>query len=338
MKQLYPLDEIGQRKLSFLYRQSGIEERYSCLADFGNTPMDDTFFPLLTDKRPFPSTEARMQKYREVAANLSMEAITNATGDGVTKNDITHLISVSCTGMHAPGLDLELMRRLELPNLVFRTSVNFMGCYAALHALRLADALIAKTPEAVVLIVCAELCTLHLQKQATPDNLASALLFGDGAAAVILTGENVPGKGLLLKHFYSGVATEGNADMAWSISSSGFQMTLSNAIPDIIEAHILPLLLHAFKTQNITKEDINHWCIHPGGKRILEAIQKALKLSKEDLCHSYETLRRYGNMSSPTILFVMKNILPKLRNGERMLGVAFGPGLTMESFTAEARQ
>jgi predicted naringenin-chalcone synthase len=239
--------------------------------------------------------------------------------------------------MSAPGLDLELLELLQLPGTTHRTSVNFMGCYAAIHGLKLADAFCKADPKANVLIVCTELCTLHFQKEYTADNITSSLLFADGAAAVVVSGNNNQ-EGLHIDHFYSMVSFGGKKDMAWELSSKGFLMTLSGYIADLIGRDINQLVDDALDTAGLTKKDITHWCIHPGGKKILESIHKSLGFTNGQLQHSYDTLRDYGNMSSPTVLFVLQNIWKALQSkgSERVFGAAFGPGLTMETFILSA--
>ena len=296
---------------------------------------DWKFYPQSENVEPFPTLEQRMDWYQKFAAPLSVHAIRKCLDHKIPEEEITHLITVSCTGMSAPGLDLQVMELMDLRKDIFRTSVNFMGCYAALHALKMADIICRATPASKVLIVCTELCTLHLQKETTPDNLASGLLFGDGSAAVLVTGDDDPTKGIRLKNFYSEVVTKGKKDMSWELSSTGFQMTLSGYVPDLIEEDIEGLVEKALGSQSLTREDIDHWCIHPGGKKILEAIEKSLGVSKADLKNSYQVLEQFGNMSSASILFVLKEMMPTLAQGEKIFAVAFGPGLTMETFNAE---
>jgi predicted naringenin-chalcone synthase len=235
--------------------------------------------------------------------------------------------------MSAPGLDLELLELLELPPTIFRTSVNFMGCYAAVHGLKLADAFCKADKKANVLVVCTELCTLHFQKKPTVDNLTSSLLFGDGSAAILISGDEEQ-NGLRIENFYSTTALKGKKDMAWELSSSGFQMTLSGYVADLIAEDFNELVLNALNTANINKEEITHWCIHPGGKKILEAVHNSLGFSNGQLQYSYDVLRDYGNMSSATVLFVLKNIMSSLdkEKDNKIFGAAFGPGLTMETF------
>jgi predicted naringenin-chalcone synthase len=234
------------------------------------------------------------------------------------------------------------MELMDLPKTIYRTSVNFMGCYAAIHALKQADAICKSEPEAKVLIVCTELCTLHFQREATSDNISSSLLFGDGAAAVLVTAGREKKKGFELEDFYSEVVTKGKKDMAWELSSSGFLMTLSGYVPELIEEDFDALVERALAKAGVKKANIRHWCVHPGGKRILEAIHKSLGLQADDLIESYQVLRQFGNMSSATILFVLKNMMDQIRHRksdqpEMALAAAFGPGLTMETFLASYR-
>jgi predicted naringenin-chalcone synthase len=336
MQQFYALDDVEKRKLRFLYRQSGIDHRYSCVGDYCRPVNEWKFYPQSENIEPFPSLEHRMEWYHKHAAPLSVGAIRKCLDHRFREKEITHLITVSCTGMSAPGLDLQLMELLDLPRNIFRTSVNFMGCYAAIHALKMADAFCTSTPGSKVLIVCTELCTLHLQKENTMDNLASGLLFSDGSAAALVAGDDHPSKGLTLKSFYSEVVPKGKKDMAWELSSTGFQMTLSGYIPDLIGEDIEALVERAVAQQGMKREDIHKWCVHPGGKKILEAIEKSLSVSKEDLSHSYRVLREYGNMSSATILFVLKDLFQQLQQQEHqnIFAMAFGPGLTLETFIA----
>ena len=255
----------------------------------------------------------------------------------INGNEITHLITVSCTGMSAPGLDLQVMELMGLPQNVYRTSVNFMGCYAAIHGLKIADAICRSEKNAKVMIVCTELCTLHFQKEPTVDSIASSLLFGDGAAAVLVTNNEYNKPGLKLDQFYSEVITKGKKDMAWELSSSGFLMTLSGFVPELLEEDFNPLVTRALEKANIERNEIAQWCIHPGGRRILDAIHRSLSFTNGDLRYSYETLKEVGNLSSATILFVLKKIMNSgLTSGQRVFGAAFGPGLTMETFVASA--
>lgn len=337
MQDVYGLQKQDRRKLKFLYDHCGIDKRYSVIPDYGEEGSERNFIPAGRDQ-PFPSLEERMRIYDREAVKISKKAITECISGLIGAAEITHLITVSCTGMSAPGLDLQLMRELSLAPDIFRTSVNFMGCYAAIHALKMARMICDSSPRANVVIVATELCTIHFQKEYSEDNAASSLLFGDGAAAVLISNCTSSERSLSLGGFYSQVATKGEADMAWQLSSQGFLMTLSGYVPQLISEDIHGLVQAAVNYNGVDLSDITHWCIHPGGKRILDLIQKQLQLPTEALNCSREVLVDYGNMSSPTVLFVLKKIMDtEIAPGSRILGMAFGPGLTMETFMAEKK-
>jgi predicted naringenin-chalcone synthase len=332
MQKAYQLDSTEARKLAFLYRHSEIKNRYSVIDDFGKPDSEWRFIHKGCDDNP--SLNERMKFYDEAALSLSVNAINDCLKNVINAKEITHLITVSCTGMSAPGLDLQVAEALELSPNVFRTSVNFMGCYAAIHALKIAKMICDSTNNANVVIVCTELCTIHFQQAYSLDNAASSLLFADGSAAVLVSNAVKDKSYLKLKSFYSEVAYQGKGDMSWRISDKGFLMTLSAYVPQLIQEDIECFVNKALEAANMAKDQITHWCLHPGGKKILEVIQSKLHLSNEDLSCSKEVLWQYGNMSSPSILFVLKKIMAGLNDSANVFGVAFGPGLTMETFIA----
>ncbi|MCW3116140.1 MAG: type polyketide synthase [Chitinophagaceae bacterium] len=337
MQNVYAMNPVENRKLAFLYRQSGIDTRYSVIPDYSQTIHDWEFYPQTENLDPFPSLEKRMACFDKHAAPLSTDAILNCIHGIIKSTQITHLITVSCTGMSAPGLDLQVIELLNLDASIYRTSVNFMGCYAAIHALKIADAICSNDPAAKVIIVCTELCTLHFQREASMNSITSGLLFADGSAAVLVTHDSFKQDGLHLKGFYSEIIPKGKKDMSWELSSTGFLMTLSGYVPELIEEDFNSLVNKASAHIGIDRNEINEWCIHPGGKRILDAIYRSLHFKKEELAQSYSVLKEYGNMSSPTILFVLEKIMmaPK-RDPQTIFAAAFGPGLTMETFIASA--
>lgn len=324
------LGESDARKLAFLYKQSEIKNRYSVLDDFAKSEFEWNFVkPDYT-----PSLDDRMKIFQQHALSLSINSIQNSIEGFIEKSDITHLITVSCTGMSAPGLDLQIVEALKLKPTVFRTSVNFMGCYAAIHALKIAQMICDSSKNANVAVVCTEICTIHFQQQFTPDNAASSLLFSDGSAAVLVSNKTSAGA-LTLKSFYSEICQRGKDDMSWQLSNNGFLMKLSAYIPQVIQEDIADLVNKALKNCGLKQKDITHWCIHPGGKKILEVIKSQLSLNVEDLSCSRQVLSDYGNMSSPTILFVLKEIMKGIHDkAANVFAVAFGPGLTMETFIA----
>jgi len=332
MQNVYGLNEAEKRKLRFMYSQSGIEQRYSVLSDYSRPASEWKFYAPTENLEPFPTLEQRMAVFNKQAPLLSIDAIRNCLNGVAQDKDITHLITVSCTGMSAPGLDLQVLELMDAGKNIVRTSVNFMGCYAAIHALKMADAFCRNDKGAKVLIVCAELCTLHFQREHTLDNIMSSLLFADGAAAVLVSGDD-NSKGLRIQNFYSEVVPKGKRDMAWELSSTGFLMQLSGYVPDLIEEDFDAVVNSSLQMCGWQKSDVTDWCIHPGGKRILEAVQQSVGLQKEQLLPSYSVLRQHGNMSSATVLFVLKELL-HLKGKRAVFGAAFGPGLTIETFTA----
>ena len=323
------------RILQTIFKASGIDYRHSVIADYGKKD-SFTFFPNTPDIEPFPSTTQRMQLFRDHALSLSINAVKNmvVTKPSFDYKFVTHLIVVCCTGMYAPGLDIELVEQLGLPTTVQRTSITFMGCYAAFNALKVADAFCAKDENAKVLIVCTELCSLHFQKTSSEDNLLANALFADGAAAVMVEGKSDRKLKLSLEAFYNDLAPEGATDMAWSIGNIGFEMKLSAYVPEIIKKGIGQLTNRLLSTINKSIVDIRYFAIHPGGKKILSAIEEALQIDASKNLPAYETLRKYGNMSSPTVLFVLREIFQNIQKEDHdqfILSFAFGPGLTLES-------
>lgn len=334
---VYCQDAVESRKLRFLYRQSGIETRYSVIPDYSLPVGERTFFANTKDLEPFPTLEQRMKCYEESAVTLSVKTIRNCIKDKIKSSEITHLITVSCTGMSAPGLDLEIMEAMELPVNTQRTSVNFMGCYAAIHGLKLAHAFCSSTPGANVIVLCTEFCTLHFQKENTTDNIMSSLLFADGCGAMLVQqGDNQ--KGIRIENFFSEVAFNGKKDMSWQLSGKGFLMTLTGYVPELLKEDFEKLVSKALAAAGKAKSDITHWCIHPGGKKILQVIEDSLQLGKDELACSYEVLKNYGNMSSASIVFVLQLMMKKMEaapdNAANIFAAAFGPGLTMETFLA----
>jgi predicted naringenin-chalcone synthase len=330
------MDEQDTRKLKALYRMSGIGQRYSVLEDFTRQNGDYTFFPNTQDLEPFPTVQQRMDVYRKHALDLSEQAVRNCLEQlsNVALPDLTHLITVSCTGMYAPGLDIELVERLELNSCVQRTAVNFMGCYAAFNAIKLADAICKADPSARVMLVCTEICTIHFQKHPEQDHLVSNALFGDGAAAVLMQGQPCQEVSLELQSFHCDLAPAGKRDMAWHIGDTGFEMTLSSYVPDLIKNGIKQLTERLLQGLRTTVSEIKLFAIHPGGRRILEVIEQELGMTRDDNRFAYRVLHEFGNMSSATVLFVLKDLMASLtaqQKNEPVLSFAFGPGLTLES-------
>jgi prepilin-type processing-associated H-X9-DG protein len=333
------MDNHEARKLRALFRMTGIETRHSVIADYGKADGYD-FYVNSQNFEPVPSTGARLLLYRQQALMLSVDAINQCLKkvSDFDKKSITHLIVVSCTGMYAPGLDIDLVKALGLQTNTQRLCINFMGCYAAFNGLKQADIICQSSAKAKVLVVCTELCSIHFQKENTDDNLLANALFADGSAALLV--EPSPRKGLNLKpvSFYCDLAPEGDQDMAWTVGDLGFEMRLSSYVPDVIQRGIKTLTHSLLQQISYDLSDVSYFAIHPGGKKILEVIEQELNLTKEQNKSAYEVLRHCGNMSSPTVLFVLQDVCKNL-NGvddqKKILSFAFGPGLTLESMVLE---
>lgn len=350
MAEALSMDERDQRRLSALYRQTRIEQRHSVLPDYGRSRGEYTFYPNTEGLEPFPTVGQRMKIYREEAVPLALKAINDclATYKGFDKQRITHVVTVSCTGLYAPGPDIEIIEALGLPGTTQRLAINFMGCYGAFNGIKAADAIVRSQPDAVVLVVCVELCTLHFQKKADLDNLLSNALFADGAAAVLIEGSRDgvsprADRSMRLRSFFCDLLPAGKADMAWHVTDFGFEMTLTSEVPSVIQQGIGQMLSRLLETSGLTIGDIGTYAMHPGGRRILEVIEGQLGLDNNDNRYAYDVLRQYGNMSSATVLFVLKAIwqdmqsmAPANEQAFNILSCAFGPGLTLESMILEA--
>ncbi|MEJ6981060.1 type III polyketide synthase [Pedobacter sp. P351] len=338
MIQAHQLEQIPALRLEKLYEVSGIEYRHSVINDFGEKRGNYSFFGNGEMMEPFPTTEKRSTLFELCAKNLALTAIQNLLDStSFPQQKITHIITVSCTGMYAPGLDIDIIDSLKLNNTIERTCINFMGCYGAFNALKTADYICRAAPSAKVLIVDIELCTLHFQRESTLENWVANSLFADGAAAVLIEAEQhrSTNKGFRLKTFFNTLVTEAKDEMAWRIGDTGFQMHLSSHIAKNIGKKIKDVTASLLEKSGYDRSEISQLAIHPGGRRILEVCEDMLELPEEALQHSYDVLKQYGNMSSVTILFVLQKLLKATEPGEKTMSFAFGPGLTVESMILE---
>ena len=273
----------------------------------------------------FPTTRTRMARYEAEAPALADLAFARL-GLAAEAPRITHLVLATCTGFVAPGLDRHLVERHGLPRGVERTMVGFMGCQAAINALKLAWHIVRSEPEARVLVCCLELCTLHLQDTAALEQLLCFLLFADGCAAALVSAEPT---GLRLEGFRSLVMPEAAEMITWRIGNDGFDMTLSGLVP-ITLAHALPDFAPEMLDGRAPAE-VDLWAVHPGGRSILDGVQNGLDLPPAALAASRAVLRDHGNMSSATVMFVLAAMMRSGDRGQRGVALAFGPGLSAES-------
>lgn len=329
MLQVVGKDDRQKGFIRKIYEGSSIDTRYSVIPDYRLPTAERTFFPKNDELEPVPTTAQRNAQFCVEANNLSSLAVRKLLDQlpGYAPHRITHLITVSCTGFSAPGFDYHLVKEFELAASIHRFHIGFMGCFAAFPALKLAQSLVRSTPGAQVLIVDVEACTLHFQKDFQPDIVVANALFADGAAAILVS--ETPGP-IQLHDFRSHLIPGSEDDMAWIIGETGFDMKLSSYVPRLIEGNISAVLDRLFADSGWTRDELALWAVHPGGRAILDKTAKALGLDPSALDVSYQTLRNYGNMSSVTIFFVLKEILERHAKG-KLFACAFGPGLTVES-------
>lgn len=269
MQQAYQ-EPVASRKLNMLFMQSGINKRYSVVPDFLNHGNEVLF---RSDEEK-PDIEKRTIEFKEHAITLATGAINQACrniNSSIKQIGITHLITVTCTGLHAPGMDAGLIETLDLPPDIFHTSLNFLGCNAAFPALKIADTIVKADGTARVLVVCVELCTLHFQPKNNSDNLLSNTIFGDGAAAVLMVSENAKEfknrKGLVARNFYSSLLLHGKDLMGWNLTPLNFEMILNSGLPRFLGDELNLMKEKITSAFQIQFRDVKHWAVHPGGKK-----------------------------------------------------------------------
>ena len=306
--------------------RAGIGHRWSVLpiGDDGGSPVDMGGFYA---RDLLPGTAERMQLYAQYAPALTLAAI-DALRAQVPLDGITHLVVASCTGFVAPGIDQIVAARLGLDPSVERLLVGFMGCYAAVAALRSARHIVRSDPAARVLVICVELSTLHLQDTPALEPLLAMLQFGDGAAAALVTAQP---QGLALGQPFATTLPDSAELIRWDITDRGFAMHLSGEVPARIAAGLSDPVFAAAATGGRAPADIDGWAIHAGGRSILDAVETSLALPADALTESRGVLADNGNMSSATLMFVLARLLagPPIREG---VALAFGPGLAAEGF------
>ncbi len=357
-----------QQILERLYRRTEIQRRGSVLMQRSATekPLSN-FFPEPKNESDFgPSTAERMACYERFAKQLSVASCTQTLLEsGIEASSVTHLVTVSCTGFSAPGFDINLVNELQLSPKVFRTHIGFMGCHGTMNALRVAQGFIANAPEATILLCATEVCSIHFQYGRDPGDIIANSLFADGAASLIMkqlksdsnkNRENSQTKlanetlsrtsasntktsnakvlttnKIAYADSFSYIVPNSEHAMTWKIEDHGFSMTLSAEVPNVIEQNLKPILQDWLHKHDLTLDQIGSWAVHPGGPRILSAVEKALELGPDALAASRDILAEYGNMSSPTVLFIIQRLIAKQKSRFPCVVLAFGPGLTIEA-------
>lgn len=319
--------QLSQGRRAWLERLcagSGIDQRFTCAREFchGTRPWPSA--------DPFEGLRGRMERFRKLAVPLAAAAAGAALSRaGLPGSAVTHLIWVTCTGLENPGPDLDLAEQLGIDRDAHRLQIGFMGCQAAVHGLRVADAICRSEAEAVVLLVCAELCTLHFDPgRDDAEALVVASLFGDGAAAALLTRRYAAVEPQFrIREFASRRVPEAAGLLTWRLGEPAFRMGLGRQLPGVLAAHVADFSNRL--RAPATPADQAGWAIHPGGRAVLDAVGAALRLTPRQMAPSRSVLARYGNMSSPSLLFALDAVPAEATSG---VGLAFGPGLSLEGF------
>ena len=335
--QVLCLDPRQAPLIPTLYRQTGIAGRHMVLGEAlvqdvinGTRHTESVFLPKPCGPDNGPSTRQRMEVYASEAPPLALQASRQALASAnLTADAITHLVTVSCTGFAAPGVDFALMRDMGLSAATQRTNVGFMGCHGALNGLRVARGLAAAETNATILLCAVELCSLHYHYGWDPKRVVGNALFGDGAAAAIIGRGEVPSGWQLAGHG-SCLFPDSEWAMTWEVGDNGFTMSLSTKVPGLIAKCLPPWIASWLAQHNLSVGAIGSWAIHPGGPRVLSAVGESLGLEPDATSVSRDILSRFGNMSSPTILFIL-NELHRSRAPLPCVALAFGPGLAVEA-------
>ena len=312
-------------------RMSAIEHRYSFLqpiATEGGTWRDAEN---LYVKGDFPRTSRRMEAFERFAPRLAQCALNKLALTAEERRGITHVIVTSCTGLYAPGLDFDIVNHLGLSPSVERTMIGFMGCYAAINALKSAHHIVRSEPESKVLVLNLELCSLHLQETQNLEQILSFLLFADGCAACLVSAEK---KGLGIDSFLALRIPDTSDLITWRIRELGFDMQLSGKVPGEISRAMKEIGIQITRGKDPLAMDL--WAIHPGGRTILDSVEKGLGLPEDALSDSRNILSRFGNMSSATVMFVLERVIQHSRSGQQGCAMSFGPGVTAETMLFHA--
>jgi predicted naringenin-chalcone synthase len=321
------------RLIDAIALHSGIKQRQVVIPDAEDSSEEKFYSAGLIEL--IPDTKTRMVEYEKWAKRLGKEAVTNLFANNkISQDSISRIITISCTGFFAPGLDYYLIEEFELSRDIKRTNIGFMGCAASVIGFDSAfESFKSSSDEQNILLVSVEICSLHVQFAPTKDNILANMLFADGCAAALFSASFSTLKPkLALFNTASFLFDNSDKYMDWKIGNVGFEMILSHELPKIILEEAVPRLNKILSDFGFKKQDITHWALHPGGRAILDSLQKGLNLTDEQMNPSRTVLENFGNMSSASILFVIKEILnsAELKRDELLCATAFGPGLTME--------
>ena len=314
-----------------MVRLSAIEHRYSFIqpvvTEDGSWKDTEGLYVLGN----FPDTARRMQLFERLAPQLARCTLDKLHLSEEELRSVTHVVVTSCTGLYAPGLDFDIIRHLGLNPSVERTMIGFMGCYAAMNALKTARHIVRSTPDATVLVLNLELCTLHLQETQDLEQVLSFLLFADGCAACLVSDKP---EGLAIDSFLALTIPDTSHLITWRIRELGFDMFLSGQVPSEIGRALKEM--GSKMTRGKEPSSIELWAVHPGGRSILDSVEKSLELPPDALCSSRSVLAQFGNMSSATVMFVLQRIMARAASGQQGCAMSFGPGLTAETMLFHA--
>lgn len=356
------VDQRHRRVAKALYEKAKVEQRYTCVPHQATyrwcspdqAPCDDSHneveylsgvpdpIPALTAGASAGLTTGQRSKlYAHFAGDLATDSARAALSNAkIDAGSITHLVTVSCTGLASPGVDIHLIKALDLPASVQRTNVAFMGCHGAINGIRTANNIVKADPQAVVLMTAVELCSLHCPFQWETEKIVGNALFGDGSASLVLCHEesSVPTASTPSWEVLdcgSTVIPDSETSLSWNVGDHGFEMILTNAIGEHIEAALHDWLSGWLDDRGIALDQIEHWGVHPGGPRILSAVKNSLQLTDHQLATSMKVLKNFGNMSSPTVLFILDEfgrslLTPQQAKPGYGVLVAFGPGMVAE--------
>ncbi|PII81528.1 type III polyketide synthase [Leucobacter sp. OLJS4] len=326
------VSRLTARLIGAAFDSSAIDTRYSVIGGFGE---GENLFTEDGATLRAPSTGERNLLYRQEAPVLSTAAAREALDrSGYAAEEVTHVVTASCTGFFAPGPDYLLVRQLGIPSTAERTHIGFMGCAAAFPALRAATRICDAQPGSVVLVVCTELCSLHIRSSSDPEQIVASAVFGDGSGAAVVA--SAPARreaSLEVGAFSTALTSEGEEDMDWTIGDHGFEMRLTANVPRIIGREIAGVVKAVLGAGADPLAEVDAWAVHPGGRSVLDRVQDGVGLPDAAMTYSRDVLRDYGNMSSATILFILQRVLgdATLSDGARVVGLCFGPGLTVET-------
>ena len=331
-KRMAGTNAVG-RLIDMAAAHSGINERFIVIPD-AEESSDEKFFSSGSGYFS-PDTKMRMDKYEHWSKELAKNAVKGLMEKTQFKaGDLNKLITISCTGFFAPGLDYYLINEFNFPLNIKRTNIGFMGCAASIIGFNNALEYLKSEKESNTIVVSLELCSIHLQTEPTRDNILANMIFADGCAAALFSNsDKYESDSKLIPVFTKSLLFEKSEKyMGWKIGNFGFEMMLSSELPKIILNEAVPSLIKILEKEDIDYKKIKYWALHPGGRAILDSLQNGLNLSDEQMSASREVLKNYGNMSSVSILFVLKELIDNhnMESGEICCAAAFGPGLTME--------